>query len=176
MTEAKRMPETLRRTALFEAHRALGASSCPSAGSRCPCSMPASCASTTRCDGAPGCSISRTWAQFALRGANVGAWAETLTVNLVATMKPGQARYNIFTNAHGGAHDDVIFYRLTPTAGCSSSTHRNADKMWAHLASAAAPAGIEVVNNHGVDALIAIQGPRAGRDARADCRRRFRGA
>ena len=27
-------------------------------------------------------------------------------------MKPLQARYNIFTNAAGGAHDDVIFYRL----------------------------------------------------------------
>ena len=61
-------------------------------------------------------------AQFELRGADVAAWADALTVNHVATMKPLQARYNIFTNENGGAHDDVIFYRLGRSLAARSST------------------------------------------------------
>jgi len=50
--------------------------------------------------------------QFWLTGENVAQWADTLTINAVETMKPMQARYNIFCNDGGGAHDDTIFYRL----------------------------------------------------------------
>src|SRR5579864_6187254 len=45
--------------------------------------------------------------QFILEGENVATWADELTSNAVATMKPFQARYNIFTNTRGGALDDV---------------------------------------------------------------------
>ncbi len=51
-------------------------------------------------------------AQFWLTGEMVARWADTLTINAVGTMKPMQARYNIFCNEGGGAHDDTIFYRL----------------------------------------------------------------
>ena len=50
--------------------------------------------------------------QFGLDGDRVAEWADTLATNAVATMKPMQARYNIFCNERGGAHDDTIFYRL----------------------------------------------------------------
>ena len=160
MTEAKRMPETMRRTALFEAHRALGAKLVPFGGFE----MPVSYAGILREHDAvrrrAGLFDLSHMGQFALRGANVGAWAETLTVNLVANMKPGQARYNIFTNERGGAHDDVIFYRLDAERWLLVVNASNAEAMW-QLVSAAAPPGIELVNNHGVDALIAIQGPRS---------------
>jgi aminomethyltransferase len=160
MTEAKRMPETMRRTALFEAHRALGAKLVPFGGFE----MPVSYAGILREHDAvrrrAGLFDLSHMGQFALRGANVGAWAETLTVNLVANMKPGQARYNIFTNERGGAHDDVIFYRLDAERWLLVVNASNAEKMW-QLVNGAAPPGIELVNNHGVDALIAIQGPRS---------------
>jgi aminomethyltransferase len=160
MTEAKRMPETMRRTALFEAHRALGAKLVPFGGFE----MPVSYAGILREHDAvrhrAGLFDLSHMGQFALRGSNVGAWAETLTVNLVANMKPGQARYNIFTNERGGAHDDVIFYRLDAERWLLVVNASNADKMW-QLVSAAAPSDIELVNNQGVDALIAIQGPRS---------------
>ena len=45
-------------------------------------------------------------------------------------MKPLQARYNIFTNDGGGAHDDVIFYRL-PDRWLLIVNAGNAEKMWA---------------------------------------------
>jgi aminomethyltransferase len=99
-------------------------------------------------------------AQFLLGGADVGAWAESLTVNKVANMKPGQARYNIFTNERGGAHDDVIFYRLAEDRWLLVVNAGNADKMWAHV-SAERYGDVVLENLHGERALIAIQGPRS---------------
>ncbi len=98
--------------------------------------------------------------QFILEGNAVAEWADRLTVNAVPTMKPWQARYNIFTNERGGAHDDVIFYKLenrwllVVNAG-------NADKMWKHLNDRAGDSGVKLTSLHGRNALIAIQGPRS---------------
>ena len=44
--------------------------------------------------------------QFRLTGDIVASWADTLTINAVGTMKPLQARYNLFCNESGGTHDD----------------------------------------------------------------------
>jgi aminomethyltransferase len=99
-------------------------------------------------------------AQFVVEGEGAAEWADRLTVNAVPTMKPWQARYNIFTNERGGAHDDVIFYRLenrwmvVVNAG-------NADKMWKYLNDSVGDSGVKLQSRHGSHALIAIQGPRS---------------
>ena len=98
--------------------------------------------------------------QFILEGENVAAWAETLTINAVASMKPLQARYNIFCNPQGGAHDDTIFYRLDGRWLLVVNAS-NADKMWAHLNANLGDSGVKLTNLHGRNALIAIQGPKA---------------
>ena len=69
----------------------------------------------------------------------VAPWADTLTINAVGTMKPMQARYNIFCNDAGGAHDDTIFYRLDGRWLLVVNAS-NADKMWAHLECPSRPA------------------------------------
>ncbi|MGR4064390.1 MAG: glycine cleavage system aminomethyltransferase GcvT [Vulcanimicrobiaceae bacterium] len=97
--------------------------------------------------------------QFVLEGDAVPDWADELTMNAVATMKPMQARYNVFCNPAGGAHDDVIFYRL-PDRWLLVVNASNADKMWAHLNARLKP-GVKLTNLHGAAALIAIQGPRS---------------
>lgn len=98
--------------------------------------------------------------QFALRGSGIGAWADALTVNHVATMKPGQARYNVFCNERGGAHDDVIFYRLENDDWLLVVNASNARKMW-ELLGAERRGDVRLENHHGTGALIAIQGPRS---------------
>lgn len=98
--------------------------------------------------------------QFILEGENVAEWADTLTVNAVPTMKPWQARYNIFTNAQGGAHDDVIFYRLEGRWLLVVNAS-NADKMWRHLNERLGNSGVKLKSLHGHNALIAIQGPQS---------------
>ena len=100
-------------------------------------------------------------AQYELRGDGVAAWADALTVNHVATMKPFQARYNIFTNPRGGCHDDVIFYRL-PDRWLLVVNAGNATKMWPYLQDAATGRDdVRLESFHGSRALIAVQGPRA---------------
>ncbi|MGH8164929.1 MAG: glycine cleavage system aminomethyltransferase GcvT, partial [Rhodanobacteraceae bacterium] len=98
--------------------------------------------------------------QFVLRGDRVGEWADKLTVNNVATIKPLQARYNIFTNAQGGAHDDVIFYRLEDRWLLVVNAS-NAQKMWQHLNAHLGDSGVQLTNLHGRNALIALQGPKS---------------
>ncbi|MBV8171760.1 MAG: glycine cleavage system aminomethyltransferase GcvT [Candidatus Eremiobacteraeota bacterium] len=97
--------------------------------------------------------------QFVARGEGVAEWLDGLTVNAVATMKPGQARYNIFTNERGGALDDVIIYRLEGRWLIVVNA-ANSDKMWRWL-SERVPAGVTLENRTPASALIAIQGPRA---------------
>ncbi|HEY1867932.1 MAG TPA: glycine cleavage system aminomethyltransferase GcvT [Candidatus Cybelea sp.] len=98
--------------------------------------------------------------QFWLTGEMVAPWADTLTINAVGTMKPQQARYNIFCNEDGGAHDDTIFYRLE-SGWLLVVNAANADKMWKLLNERRPPHGVDLENRHGRRALIAIQGPRS---------------
>ena len=98
--------------------------------------------------------------QFVLSGDDVAPWADRLTINAVATMKPMQARYNIFCNDAGGAHDDTIFYRLDGRWLLVVNA-ANAGKMWDLLNAHRPASGVILENRHGRAALIAIQGPRS---------------
>jgi len=98
--------------------------------------------------------------QFRLTGDAVASWADTLAINAVGTMKPLQARYNLFCNESGGTHDDTIFYRLEKEWLLVVNAS-NADKMWRHLNAHLPEAGVALENRHGRYALIAIQGPRS---------------
>jgi aminomethyltransferase len=98
--------------------------------------------------------------QIELHGADVGAWAETVTINTVANMKPGQARYNVFTNDAGGALDDVIFYRLDEQRWLLVVNASNVEKIWRYIGTLRY-GDVEFHNYHGERALIAIQGPRS---------------
>jgi len=151
---------TLRRTALHEAHLALGARMVPFGGFEMPVQYAGILKEHSAVRRRAGLFDLSHMGQFLLRGADVGTWAEMLTVNTVANMKPGQARYNIFTNERGGALDDVIFYRLDEQRWLLVVNASNAEKMWSHV-SANRRGDVALTNVHGERALIAIQGPRS---------------
>jgi aminomethyltransferase len=150
----------LRLTALHDAHLAAGARMVPFGGFEMPVQYAGVLKEHDAVRKRAGLFDLSHMAQFALGGDGVGAWAESLTVNKVANMKPGQARYNIFTNERGGAHDDVIFYRLDDERWLLVVNAGNADKMWA-LVNAERSGDVTLQNLHGERALIAIQGPRS---------------
>ena len=147
----------MRRTALFDAHRALGARLVPFGGFEMPVQYTSILREHAAVRERAGLFDLSHMAQYELAGAGVGTWADALTVNWVANMKSGQARYNIFTNTAGGAHDDVIFYRLTDERWLLVVNAANAAKMWP-IVKAAGP-DVSVRDRHGSHALIAIQGP-----------------
>jgi aminomethyltransferase len=151
---------TLRRTALYDAHLALGGRMVPFGGFEMPVQYAGILKEHDAVRKRAGLFDLSHMGQFALAGGEVGAWAEALTINKVANMKPGQARYNVFTNERGGAHDDVIFYRLAEDRWLLVVNASNADKMWAHV-SAERTGGVRLTDLRGERALIAIQGPRS---------------
>jgi aminomethyltransferase len=150
----------LRRTALFDAHRALGGRMVPFGGFEMPVQYAGILKEHEAVRHRAGLFDLSHMGQFELTGADVGAWAETLTINKVANMKPGQARYNVFTSERGGAHDDVIFYRLGDDRWLLVVNASNADKMWAHV-NAERSGDVRLTDLRGERALIAIQGPRS---------------
>ena len=149
---------SLLRTPLHDRNSALGAKIVPFAGFEMPVQYSGILREHDAVRSSAGLFDLSHMGQIELRG-NVGAWADTLTVNDVASMAPGVARYNLFCNDSGGTLDDVIFYRLADRWYLVVNAS-NADKMVTYL-QAHLPAGIVLTNYHGRRALIAVQGPRA---------------
>jgi aminomethyltransferase len=149
----------LRRTALFEAHRTLGARIVPFGGFEMPLQYAGIFAEHAAVRARAGVFDLSHMAQFVVSGPDAADWLDGLTINHVATMRPYLARYNVFTNDAGGARDDVIIYRL-PDHWLVVVNAANAEPMWAYLNERRRP-GIELTNRHGERALIAIQGPRS---------------
>jgi len=152
--------DSIRRTALYDAHKKRGAKLIPFGGFEMPVQYSSILKEHDAVRRRAGLFDLSHMGQFLLEGDDVVAWADALTVNAVSTMKPLQARYNIFCNAEGGAHDDVIFYRL-PNRWLLVVNASNADKMWAHLNAHLGDSAVNLTNLHGTNALIAIQGPQS---------------
>jgi aminomethyltransferase len=151
--------QPLRRTALFEAHRALGARIVPFGGFEMPLQYAGILAEHAAVRKRAGLFDLSHMAQFEVRGAAAAAWLDGLTVNHVQTMRPFVARYNVFTDPSGGARDDVIVYRL-PDRWLVVVNAANAVPMWGYLNERLAD-GVTLASRHGPGALIALQGPRS---------------
>ncbi len=149
----------MKRTPLYSEHVALGARMIPFAGFEMPVQYAGILQEHDAVRHRAGLFDLSHMAQFELRGEDIGPWADALTVNLVSTMKPGGARYNLFCNESGGTHDDVIFYRLDDRwlLVCNAS---NADKMWALLTQTRS-GDVALTDRRAQTALIALQGPRS---------------
>ena len=151
--------EGVSRTALAAAHERLGAKMSPFGGFLMPIQYAGILDEHRAVRTAAGLFDLSHMGQFVAEGEGVGEWLDSLTVNAVASMKPNQARYNIFTNERGGALDDAIIYRLAGRWLIVVNAS-NTDKMWRWL-SARLPPGIRLRNRTPESALIAIQGPRS---------------
>lgn len=154
------MNATAKRTALYDEHVKLGARLIPFGGFDMPVQYSGILKEHDAVRHRAGLFDLSHMGQFVLEGENVAEWADGLTINAVATMKPLQARYNIFCNERGGAHDDTIFYRLDGRWLLVVNAS-NADKMWAHLNAHLGDSDVKLTSYHGKNALIAIQGPKS---------------
>ncbi len=152
-------PADLRRTALHAEHGKRGARLVPFAGFEMPVQYTSILKEHDAVRHRAGLFDLSHMAQFVLEGENVARWADTLCINAVETMKPMQARYNIFCNPQGGTHDDTIFYRLRER-WLLVVNGANAGKMWEHL-NANLAENVHLENLHGRNALVALQGPKS---------------
>lgn len=149
------MPD-LKRTALYELHKELGAKMVPFAGYEMPVQYPLGVMKEhlhTR--SAAGLFDVSHMGQVILRGADAAAQLETLVPANIVGLGEGRQRYGLFTNDEGGILDDLMIANrgdhlfLVVNAACK-------DADIAHMrASLSCP--VDVVDR----ALLALQGPAA---------------
>ena len=80
-----------------------------------------------------------------------------LTADL-GRISPGQAQYTLLCNEAGGVVDDLIAYLVSPDEVFLVPNAANAAQVVTALADAA-PAGVEVLDEHEAHAVLAVQGP-----------------
>lgn len=153
----------LRRTPVYDLHRELGARLVPFAGWEMPVQYPAGIiAEHQHCRAAAGLFDVSHMGQVRVAGPGAAAAFERLVPGNIAGLKPGQARYTVFTNAQGGILDDLIVSIAGGEAGDElfvvvNAGGREADliHMRTHLDTAVA---VEELADR---ALLALQGPAA---------------
>jgi aminomethyltransferase len=99
-------------------------------------------------------------------GDNVTEFLDGLATRRVSDMQPGQIRYSLLTNEHGGILDDVLIYRLADRAGTPQYSMvvnaSNRQKIWEWIKQRLANRhDIGCVDNTLSSAMIAVQGPAA---------------
>jgi aminomethyltransferase len=160
LTEAPSGP--LKRTPLYELHRALGARLVPFAGYEMPVQYPTGIlAEHAHTRGAAGLFDVSHMGQVRLTarpGRNAAQALETLVPGDIAGLQPGQQRYTQFTDASGGILDDLMatstgdHLLLIVNAACKDADLAHLQK---HLS---ADCEVEPMFARG---LLALQGPQA---------------
>ena len=152
----------LRRTPLYDAHRALGARLVEFGGWEMPVSYRGILEEHRAVRTAAGLFDVSHMGEIEVRGASAGAVCQRLTTNDVRKLGDGQVQYTILCRPDGGVVDDVTLYRHE--AGryffCVNASNIAKDLAWirehAHGVHAA-----DIVDRSDATALLALQGPRA---------------
>ncbi len=154
------MAPSLKRTALFTAHRRAGAKMVEFAGWQMPVQYQGVIAEHLSVRRAAGLFDVSHMGEIEVRGAGALELCQQLTANDVARLQVFQAQYNLLLNQQGGVVDDVIIYRVKPEAYFICVNASNIDKDFTWIRDHAAGAVI-VDNQSAMYAQLALQGPKA---------------
>ncbi|HEY0485155.1 MAG TPA: glycine cleavage system aminomethyltransferase GcvT [Mycobacteriales bacterium] len=148
----------LRRTPLYERHRALGAKTADFGGWEMPIEYAGVLAEHAAVRGSAGVFDVSHLGKVSVRGRGARALVDACLTNDLGRIGPGRAQYTLCCTESGGVVDDLIAYVhddddvfLVPNAA-------NAAEVAARLA-AAAPSGVDVTDRHGGYGVLAVQGP-----------------
>ena len=92
-----------------------------------------------------------------VRGPGAAAFVNASLTNDLGRIRPGKAQYTLCCDADGGVVDDIIAYLRSDDEVFLIPNAANNDEVVARL-SMAAPAGVEVINEHADYAVLAVQG------------------
>ena len=150
----------LRRTPLFERHRALGAKMVPFAGWEMPIQYAGIVTEHRAVRGAAGLFDLSHMGEFFFEGAGALRALDGLISSDITGLEVGHARYGLLTNEEGTIVDDVITYRVGPERVMVVVNASNIDKDAAHVRRHL-PRDVRFDDKSMDTALIAPQGPRA---------------
>jgi aminomethyltransferase len=149
----------VRRTPLYDAHRALGARMVDFAGWQMPVQYGGIIEEHTAVRTRAGLFDVSHMGEVEVRGSAAVAACQAATANDVARLADGRAQYSLLLQPDGGIVDDVIVHRIAADRLMICVNASNRDKDVAYLREHVR--GAEVVDRSDETALLALQGPRA---------------
>lgn len=151
---------TLKNTALFDKHVALGAKIVPFAGYNMPVQYEGVNAEHETVRNSVGVFDVSHMGEFILRGPNALALIQKVTTNDASVLFDGKAQYSCMPNGKGGIVDDLIIYRKSEEEYFIVVNASNIEKDWNWISSHN-DLGVEMENLSDKYSLLAIQGPKA---------------
>jgi aminomethyltransferase len=152
--------DELKRTPLFEEHRALGARMVPFAGYEMPVQYEGVVKEHEAVRGRAGLFDVSHMGELWLRGPRALEVVSSVVTNSVANLEVGRAKYTVALNERGTILDDLIIYRTGDEEVLVVCNASNRDKMAPHFARAA-EGRCDFADQSDATALLALQGPAA---------------
>ena len=150
----------MKKTALYEIHKALGAKLVPFAGYQMPVQFEGVNAEHLTVRKGVGVFDVSHMGEFLIEGPNALALIQSVTSNDASVLSIGKAQYSCLPNDKGGIVDDLIIYRLEENAYLLVVNASNIEKDWQWI-SANNDVGAKLTNISDDYSLLAIQGPMA---------------
>jgi aminomethyltransferase len=157
--------EPLRRTPLFDAHKALGGRIVPFAGWELPVQYAGLLKEHAAVRTAAGLFDVSHMGEMKIEGAKAEEFIDGLVTGDLTKLPDGKALYTVACNAQGTILDDLIVYRRTREKFMIVMNASNRDKIAAHFGAHAAPfvarGELTFADISDDTALLALQGPKA---------------
>jgi aminomethyltransferase len=152
--------QTLRRTPLYELHRAAGARMVPFAGYEMPVQYEGVVAEHRAVRADCGAFDVSHMGELEVEGPRAAELLQSLLSNDLGRIGDGEAQYTLLTNERGGIVDDLIVYRLDRFRFLLvvNASNREADFDWLKEREIAGSDVRDVSDRY---ALVAVQGPRS---------------
>ncbi|HXE57145.1 MAG TPA: glycine cleavage system aminomethyltransferase GcvT [Gemmatimonadales bacterium] len=151
----------LRRTPLYDVHRALGAKMVPYAGFEMPVQYPAGILAEHRAVREDlGIFDVSHMGEFEVTGPDRNAFVNRITCNDVGATEPGDVQYSALLSPEGTFVDDCTVYRFDDKIMLVVNA-ANIEKDWAHVVGQKDGANVRLKNISDDVGLLALQGPRA---------------
>jgi glycine cleavage system T protein (aminomethyltransferase) len=152
---------TLRRTALFDAHRKLGAKMVPFAGWEMPVQYPSGILAEHHAvrTGAGIFDVSHM-GEFEITGPDRNAFVNRITCNDVGALNVGQVQYSAILTPEGTFVDDCTVYRFEDKLMIVVNAS-NTVKAWHHIVDQKGGINVRLKDISSDVGLLSVQGPRA---------------
>lgn len=156
----------MKRTALYERHKEAGARLIPFAGWEMPVQFEGILAEHNAVRNAAGLFDLGHMGQFLVTGPDALAFLQYTTTNDLSDLEPGQAKYTLLSNEHGGVIDDVIVYRNPEvedgyTVVLNASNAPRDVAWWSEVRSRRDDLDVTLNDISPDTGMIAVQGPRS---------------
>lgn len=155
------MTESVKRTALYETHKALGAKTIPFGGWDMPVQYEGVLAEHKTVREACGLFDVSHMGEVRVVGPDAEKYMQYLTINDITKLTPGTGQYSAILRENGGMIDDLIIYRLGTQEFFVCVNASNAVKDFRWFKEQSAKFNVQVTDESSLWSQIAVQGPNA---------------